>query len=285
MNYTIKTILAAVDFSEPSLNALDTAVFLAEKNNATLYIIHVQDNIFEVSGTNGLTLNSTVNHSANILTALSNDIGRRIKSKPIIIEEEGFATQVILKNIVSNKCDLVVLGTYGASGYRDGFVGTNTYSVVKYAPCPVLIVPPGKKWSSFKKTLFPVRPVITALRHYEILKNFLFPGSSLEILGLSSGQRETKRDMERAVTDLQSRMAADDISASTSWEQGNSIPDNVLSQAEKNNSDLIIVTPSIDVSTKQYYIGPNAHRIIHQTKIPLLSINRVNVQVADARLS
>jgi nucleotide-binding universal stress UspA family protein len=285
MNYTIKRILAAVDFSEPSLNALDTAVCLAEKNNATLYIIHVQDNIFEFTGINGLTLNSTVNHSANILTALANDIGRRINTKPIILEEEGFATQVILKSIMSNKCDLVVMGTYGASGYRDGFIGTNTYSVVKYAPCPVLIIPPGKKWSSFKRTLFPVRPVITALRHYEVLKNFLFPGSFLEILGLSSGQRETKRDMERAVTDLQTRMAADDITASTCWEQGNSIPDNVLSQADKNNADLLIVTPAIDVSTKQYYIGPNAHRIIHQAKIPLLSINRVNVQIADARLS
>lgn len=282
----ISTILAAVDLGEPSLNALNTAASLAEKNNASLHIIHVKDNIFEFIGADVLKVSTTSNHSSNILTALANDIQRKHKIKPVIIEEEGFATQAILKHSVKSRCDLVVMGSYGASGYRDGFIGTNAHNMIKYAPCPVLIIPAGKNWVTFKKVLFPIRPVIAGLRHYDILRNFLSAGASLEVLGLSSGQAENRKELDKQLADIRQKMQNDKITAIAEWDEGTFIPENVLRRADQNNADLLVITPSIDVSAKQFYIGPNAHRIMHQAKIPLLSINRANVYAsAELRLS
>jgi nucleotide-binding universal stress UspA family protein len=280
MKYTINKILAAIDFSESSLNALDTAVFLAEKYEASLYILHVQDNTFEFVGEDKLSLPSIANHSGNILTALSVDIERKTKNKPHILGGEGYAPEVILRNAIRYECDLIVLGTYGASGSRDGFVGTTTYNVIKYASCPVLSIPPGKKWLSFKRPFLPVRPVISVLKQFDVLRNFLFPGAHLDMLGLSSGQPGARKDLDRLIAGIWKKLQDDNVTARTDWDEAHSVAETVLRHAEKNNTDLIIITPSIDISAKQFYIGPNAHKIIHSARIPVLNINKVNVHTA-----
>lgn len=273
----LSTILVAVDLSEPSLNALHTAACLAEKSDASLSIIHVHDNILDFIGPNIFATTNTINHSSNILTALAHDIQRKNNVQPIIIEDEGNPVQVVLKNAVQHKFDLIVMGSYGASGYRDGFIGTTVYNITKYAPCPVLIIPPRRKWTSFKKILFPIRPALASVRNYDVLKNFLFPGSSLEVLGLSTAHSENSKELSNLMNDLKLATLGDRVIATTQTGDGNFIADSVLKQAERNSTDLIVVTPAIDVSAKQFYIGPNAHKIIQQAKTPLLNINRVNV--------
>lgn len=38
--------------------------------------------------------------------------------------------------------------------------------------------------------------------------------------------------------------------------------------------DLILLTPSIDITYKQQFIGPHTQRIIHQAKVPVLIMKR-----------
>lgn len=277
MNNTTKKILVAIDFSEPSFNALETATSLAEKSDAILYLVHVQDNIFSFIGISSLTINSVANNSSSILTALASDIQRKSGIKPVIIEETGYVTETIVKTAVQYKCDLIVMGTYGASGYRSGYIGTTAYSTIKFSPCPVLLIPAGKKWNSFSKPLFPVRPVTTALRHYDIVRNFLEDNSILAVLGLYHYEQDTAEDLNELITEMEDKLVVNKITAKTVWGSESSISKNILAQAEKMNADLIIVTPAIDVSGKTFYIGPNTHSIIHNGKVPVLIINKVNV--------
>jgi nucleotide-binding universal stress UspA family protein len=175
----------------------------------------------------------------------------------VIIEEEGFVSEIVLKNAVKYKCDLILLGTYGASGYRSGYIGSNTYSIVKFAPCPVLIIPGGKRPAGFNRPLFPVRPVMAS--------------------------ESSIKDLNRVVAEIQSNLAEGRIETKTQWSEGSTIAEDILSQADKNNSDLIILSPAIDVSTKQFYIGPIAHRVIHHTRVPILVINKVNIYTSSTK--
>jgi nucleotide-binding universal stress UspA family protein len=281
----LKSILAAIDFSEPSLNALDTAMHFTEKHGADLYIVNARETFFEAAGIHASPGYSVTKNSSNVLAALASDIQRKIKIKPVIIEEEGFVPEIVLKNTVKYNCDLIIMGTYGASGYRNGYIGSNTYSIVKFGPCPVLLIPGGKRLEGFSKPLFPVRPVMPAIKNYDILKNYLSQDSTLYVLGLSPFAREgTMKDLNRVIAEIQSKLA-DEIDIKTQWSESNAIADNVLIQADKNNTDLIILTPAIDVSSKQFYIGPIAHRIIHHARVPILIINRVNVYAGRATVN
>jgi nucleotide-binding universal stress UspA family protein len=272
----IEKILVPIDFSEPSFNAFETAACLADKCDATLYLIHVQDNIFDFMGINSLMVNSVSNNSSNVLMALAADVRSKWGIESLIIEESGYPTEAIVKTAVKHKCDLIVMGTYGASGFRNAHIGTTAYSVVKFAPCPVLLMPAGKKWSSFKKPILPVRPVTTAPRHYEIIRNLLEDNSALSVLGMYHSERDRTDDLDEIVSDIQRKLILNRITASAIWSAENSISRNILRQAEKLNADLIIVTPAVDISPKTFYIGPNTHDIIHSGKIPTLIINKVN---------
>jgi nucleotide-binding universal stress UspA family protein len=276
MNKTINRILVPIDFSEPSFTALETAACIAEKCGATLYLIHIQDNIFDFMGVSSLTMSSVANNSSSILTALATDIHRKSGIKPMIIEETGYVTEVIIKMAIKYRCDLITMGTYGASGYRNGYIGTTAYSTVKFAPCPVLLVPPGK-WISFRRPLFPVRPVSTALRYYDILRNFLEDNSNLTVLGLYNLESDSVEDLNGLVAEIEGRLTAKKMTAKTVWGSESSIAKNILQQSEKTNADLVIITPATDVSAKTFYIGPNTHEIIHNAKTPVLVINKVNV--------
>lgn len=282
----VSGIIVAIDFSEPSLNALDTAMSYAERHAAKLYIVYVHENIYGISGISSVSGHNLTRNSSNVLTALAADIQRKINIKPIIIEEEGFVPAIILKNALEFRCDLIVMGTYGSSGYRNGYIGSNTYSIVKFTPCPVLLIPGGKRPESLNKPLFPIRPAMPTIKNYDLLRSYIVPDSTLYVLGLSPFAREgTMKDLNRVVTEIQVKLADHNVEIKTQWNEGNTIADNILAQAEKNNSNLIILTPAIDVSAKQYYIGPIAHRIIHHAKTPLLIVNKVNAFATGPRAS
>jgi nucleotide-binding universal stress UspA family protein len=275
-------ILIAIDFSDPSLNALDMAMFFAEKNDARLYLVYAHETSFDQGGISSISL---TRNSSNVLAALASDIQRKTKIKPVIIEEEGFVPEIVLRNSIKYNCDLILMGTYGASGYRSGYIGSNTYSIVKFGPCPVLIIPGGKRPVGFNRPLFPVRPVMTSIKNYDMLKTYLSQDSTLYVLGLSPFSREgTMKDLNRIVAEMQLKLGDGNIDIKTQWNESNSIADSILIQADKNNSDLIVLPPAIDVSTKQFYIGPIAHRVIHHAKTPILVINKVNIYAGGSRV-
>lgn len=278
MNNKIEKILVATDFSEPSLNALETAAAIARKNRSEMVIVHVQETTFSFMNVSPLAINSVVNNSFSILTALAADIRVKTGIAPEIIEETGYPTEVILKTALHLSCDAIVIGTYGASGYRSGYIGTTAYSVIKFSSCPVLLVPPGRKRDLFNRPLFPIRSGITLLRHFDMIPQFAGEHANLDILAVSHLDGNNKMEnLEEIVANLEKQALSNGI---TPWIIRNTtapVFQNVLTQADTCKSDLVIITPTIDVSTKQFYIGPNTHYIIHNSKVPVLVINKVNI--------
>ena len=276
MSNKLSTILVGVDLSEPSFNAVYTATKLAAKNNASLYLLYAHETLFErIVLTKKLPENATTSDS--ILTAMASDIARKSGVKTHVIKEDSNAAEVILRNIVSIEADLVVLGTYGASGYRNGYTGTTAYTVTKYAPCPVLLVPGGRQWSNFNKPFYPVRPVVTAMRHYPVFRKFIETKSSLLVFGLAKRTDEKDDSVIReTLSMINDDITNDEVSVSFDWSTDNDVSHNILTQAEKNRSDIIILTTAIDVSNKQFFIGPIGHYVIHNSRIPVLVINKVN---------
>src|SRR5215208_7208620 len=144
-SYSIQKILVPVDLSETSLNALDTAVSIAVKQNATLLLLNVLETVHgSFPDEPGYSTFNNLFNTSDVLTALISAIQHSHNIKPEIFQEKGNVTDTIIKTSLAQQCDLIVMGTHGASGFRDGFIGSNTYNTIKYATCPVLSVPPRK---------------------------------------------------------------------------------------------------------------------------------------------
>lgn len=276
--YKISHILVPVDLSESSLNALDTAVGLAKKHRATLHVLYVDESSFQTIEDMGTPYYSNSVNAGDVVTALVGAIEDKHDIKPIVTMQEGNVSECIIKSSFLVHADLVVMGAHGASGYRDGFVGNNTYNVIKYAACPVLSVPQRKKVSTFKNILFPVRPVAGALSCYQVVSHFTSPSTVVEVMGLSNRMiLDTATSvLDTIISEINIQLQNDAVKVKPFWSEGNSIAEEIV-RYSNTASDLVVVTSGLDVTSKPKYVGPHAQKIIHCSRVPVLSIKKNTV--------
>ena len=282
--FTIKQVIVPIDLSHISLNALDTAVALAKKQDASLQLLNIIEPDFAGLADDYDSYRYHLSNSSDVLTALAGSIQHASKIKPKIIQVEGSVAETIVKSSLLHQSDLIVMGTHGASGFRDGFIGSNTYGVLKHSICPVLTVPPLRKYSSFKKILFPVRPVSGALMPYDVVSHFLSSQPVLDVLGLSYGKIEPEKNiLEKVIEEIKELLQNDKAKAKSVWGAGQSVAEDVLQYMQKVPPDLLIITSVLDVITKPGFIGPHTQKIINGSKVPVLSIKKTEAPLAHER--
>ncbi|HTM92566.1 MAG TPA: universal stress protein [Flavisolibacter sp.] len=277
--YKISNVLVPVDLSESSLNALDTAVSIAKKHKAALQVLYIDENSLQTIEDVGTPYFSNSVNPVDVINALVGAIQHTHGIKPAVFMEEGNVAETIIKTAFLQHTDLIVMGSHGASGYRDGFIGNNTYAVIKHSSCPVLSVPQKRKLSGFKKILFPIRPVTGALMPYEVVSPFTNPSTLMEVMGINYRMIIDIADsvLETIVSEIKEQLKKDGVIARPLWSDGHSIADEIVNYANKTNPDLVVVTSALDVTSKPRYIGPHAQKIIHCSKAAVLSIKKLSV--------
>jgi nucleotide-binding universal stress UspA family protein len=136
-----KRILCPIDFSDPSLAALDFAFSLAREGDADLTILHVFEWPEEPLTTRPIT-------TPEYRQALESDIGARLRSlvpeaarewsRPATRVGHGKAYREIVGIAIEDDCDLIVMGVHGRNALDLMLFGSTTNQVVRRATCPVL---------------------------------------------------------------------------------------------------------------------------------------------------
>lgn len=146
----MKKILVPTDFSQNSKNALRAALGLAAKTGAQVEVLHVNTAAayapvlpdYYVAEAAAVEEYATV--VANDLRMLKREMTEDKAFAGVALEtriEEGFLHTTMNEIAEEDGCDLVVMGTKGATGAVEFFVGSNTEKVIRTSICPVLAVP------------------------------------------------------------------------------------------------------------------------------------------------
>jgi nucleotide-binding universal stress UspA family protein len=140
MANSIKDILVGLDGSEGSSKALDTAIYLARQNQATIAGIYVIP-LFSVNVARPASKMGKL-FSESAKKVLSEAKTRCAKNGVLFYEKilcgnEGFKIVSFAKN---RKADLIVMGSRGRSNVRELFLGSVSHYVVHKSAIPVLIV-------------------------------------------------------------------------------------------------------------------------------------------------
>ena len=135
-------ILCATDFSEHADRALTTAFELAAPG-ATIDVLYaIEPSIYA-------TPDPRVVPGPSQAASIEADVRRRgaeliarpwpDRAKLTFAHEVGRARSVILDRLEGDRYDLVTLGSHGRRGLRRFFLGSVAESVVRHAPCSVLV--------------------------------------------------------------------------------------------------------------------------------------------------
>jgi len=146
----IRQILVPVDFSEPSRKALDYAATLARSFGASVDVLHVWEVPTFVpagsvvgagAGGGDVSLLELVRKGAEDamtrFVAEAAERGITLRSSRV---EPGAPAHKIADLAGELGYDLIVLGTHGRTGLSRVLLGSVAESVVRHAPCPVLVV-------------------------------------------------------------------------------------------------------------------------------------------------
>lgn len=142
----MKKILVPCDFSKPAASAVRFAIDLAAKSGGSVHLLNVvelpaiYDPLFApVAGFEKDFFDDLRKKTLDRFQKLVDKYGNpRVTITSGV--EFGSPFHVIEEVIRKKKIDQVVMGSHGATGLREYFVGSNAEKVVRRSPVPVLIV-------------------------------------------------------------------------------------------------------------------------------------------------
>jgi len=286
MKQNIKNILVATDFSDTGNNAVMTAVRICKQQNAVLHLLHVVDNRYIVSvsdtAANAASKMSEIDHEArNQLYNIYETILRTYGIPVQLQMPTGIPFDEICKAASEIEVDLVVMGTKGIAGLKDFAAGTITH-VIRNCTRPVLTVPAEFTADAFNKILFPFRPLYGGKEKYEFAQAFFTKGTSLHVAVLCNhGEERFLMEYKDELSEIVTSKSNAGISCTCEMYTSDNLADKVLELSEKLNSNLIMITATLEHRGGQFFVGSYLKQIISRAKIPVLSFRRAKGLTED----
>lgn len=141
----VREILVPTDFSENAAIALPTALEWAEREGATVHLLHVLEAapILGEFGTAGAAIPHILQDRE---AAARRQLAELRRSIPLpgdrvrLSIAHGLPSQEIVDYAAAQHVDMIVMATHGHTGLRHLFLGSCAERVVRQAPCPVLTI-------------------------------------------------------------------------------------------------------------------------------------------------
>lgn len=165
-----KRILVAIDGSETSEHAFDSALQIARDNDAQLQPLYVVDNplmAYDAYGYDPTILRDACIEEGQRLMAdaLARMKHENVAGIPRVVDVVPIGEDISERiRISANEfnADLLVLGTHGRRGFKRLFLGSVAERVVRSASLPVLLVPSRQTQTTVAETIGPARTDVAA---------------------------------------------------------------------------------------------------------------------------
>jgi len=157
----MKKILCPIDFSEVSLNALEFAVAIGEKEKSDITLL----NIFTPADFNKILNTEHVKEeyeklqeiAESKLKAISEEIlllsKKRLSSCNYILRS-GKIVDVLSELVGEQLYELIVVGTTGHSAYDRKYLGGQAQKIIEHTECSVMSVPENASYQGIKKIVY-----------------------------------------------------------------------------------------------------------------------------------
>jgi nucleotide-binding universal stress UspA family protein len=274
----MKNILVPTDFSTVANRAADIAIAIAEKSGAEIHFMHLQItpvrwvNLDKVKEERFPETLKEIGHAKSELNKLVKKAEKKgLKAEQFLVFDVGRVE--ILKHIPFHHHDFVVMGSHGASGAKELFVGSNAQKVLREATVPVLIVKEKSKWpvknvvfaSSFEEDV--KEPFKTVVQFADLNKSNIH----LLYVNVPFSFEETDRSLEKMQAFHEScpreGTCTTNIYNSLNEERG------ILMFSESVNADLIALTTHGRSGFFNLISKSITESLANHADIPILSIN------------
>ncbi len=273
--------MVPTDFSECADNALKQACQIAQKQNSEIHLIHVGVFPFYTKDAIGKDilskLKSPITQSIEELLSQRKEIAR---SYSIEIQ-----THFVFGNFISSlidydeseNFDLVVMGSYGASGKQEWFIGSNTQKLIRNLSKNVLVIKGPNENLSLKNAMFPSNLTEKDQEAFVKFLEFLKPYNivKMHILSINTASYFTQPAplMMELLDDF--KKLALGIKCTTYFLSDYSVEAGIRHFSDENKIDIIGISNLVKHPIKRFFQGSNVEMLINHSDLPVLVIGQV----------
>jgi len=303
----LKNILFPTDFSRCADQALTHAVYLAEKYQAALHLLHVVTLFKDQPGVLSDELVETeemvrkLEEKAEIeLNTVANTHGN--DEMEIIVKQKRAISvaPAILEYSSKNRIDLIVMGTHGRRGIEHLLLGSAAEEVVRLADCPVFTIRESKEIKPiklFERILVPIdfsdhskkalayaKEIADSydanLQLLHVIEDTIHPAYSLSgkssIFDLVPGiEEDSRRKMEEMV--LEAGMAKEKTEQIVI---GGQAANDIIEFAKDNTSDLVVIATHGLSGIEHLLLGSVTEKVVRMAPCPVFTVKSFGKDLA-----
>ena len=271
----MKRILVPTDFSKHAEYALKVAAQIAKKNDGEIFLVHMLE--LPTSGNDALSTaheipelmlfkNAAVNKLDTIMDA---DYLDGVKVSKIIQFEMAF--DGIVKNGKAHNADLIVMGSHGANGFQEMFIGSNTEKVVRNSEIPVLVIKRDEETFSASKFVFASDFSDEAKKPFE--KAFEFAksfGAHLHLVNINTPNNfKSTKVAQQTMTDF---LTGTDMSNITTHIYNDvNVEKGILHFAKSIDADIIGMSTHGRKGLSHFFNGSISEDLVNHAKSPVIT--------------
>lgn len=273
----MKKILVPTDFSREADNALEVAAQLAKKFEAELYLLHMVELPANMTNPVGEMRSNDLPEALFFIKmarkrfaeVLERPYLKGLKINEIIESEHAF--EGIMDTSKKYDCDFIVMGSKGAKGFREMFVGSNTEKVVRTSEVPVLVIKDSHPDFRIKNFAFATNLDEQNRKTLQKVANFAeLMDAKLHLVFINTAnQFITTKQVNGFLEEHFSGIAFDNYEFHTY--NDDSVEEGILNFAAEINADVIGIATHGRKGLAHFFNGSISEDLVNHAKTPIVT--------------
>lgn len=286
----MKRILIPTDFSEAANNALQIAISVAKQVGAEISLLHSLNSAqqyvdISLSTAGDITMPgmqpdvvvAAIEQAKERAIEKMEALAKKVSAENIPVHTELLhpaLEHVINEFVDENKIDFIIMGTYGSSGIREAFIGSNAQKIVRICRIPVLTVNNSCNDFNINKMVccsdFIEEPILEQLPRIKAFAEVFNAHLELVYINTPTYFEETKTVNQR-MNDVVSQYGLD--GTSTHIYNAFDIDEGVINFAEEQGADVIAMITHGYRGLKKMFSDNITESVVNHSSIPVLTLH------------
>ena len=278
----MKNVLLPTDFSKNSLNAILYATKLLKNRKCNFYLLNVfkipyftndellENDAIQLAQMEKDLFDSSQKGLKNLITKLDNNPNHSFST----LSDYNFFINSVKQTIKDKDIDLIIMGTKGATGAKEIFMGSNTGDVIMKTKCNILAIPENAEFREPKEITFPTDFEISYQKEdFELLIKIADTyNSKIRIIHIHNKNvlsKEQKTSKKRLTNIFKKIDHEYHTLTNTDFE----VALNCFTQS-RGNIDMIAIIAKQYNFFQRLFFKPKVEELSFHTKIPLLVLHK-----------
>jgi nucleotide-binding universal stress UspA family protein len=273
----MSNIIAAIDFSDCSINALEHAVSIASRGLLDLHMVWVNNPSVTKTTIYSDTSSDLIDQIKGQFAKLIEKYRPRLPENEIdYVIREGKVYREIIDEAKEMDSICIVMGTHGSSGFEQFWIGSNANRLISVSHCPVITLRSGISIKhDLGRIVMPLDSTLDTRQKVPFTAYLakLFD-AEIHILKLySNNVKAIQRTIDGYAEQVAGYLEDEEIQFVIDSIRAENLTVSTIEYAQKVKANLISIMTEQETKMYNLLIGPYAQQMVNTSPFPVLSIN------------